>query len=398
MKRLFYDRLAAMIRRRTLLGPGPSSVPQEVYDALTQPVMGHLDPLFLGLMDEVQEMLRQVFQTDNPLTLAVSGTGSAGMEAALVNLLEPDDEVLVCVNGVFGGRMCDIVDRIGATLHRIDRPWGQVFDPGEIDQALAAHPAVRLVAIVHAETSTGALQPLVEIGEICRASDRLFLVDAVTSLAGIDLRVDAWGIDACYSGTQKCLSCPPGLAPVTFGKRAVERMSRRKTKVPSWYLDLSMLRDYWAENRRVYHHTAPISMNYALHRALELVLEEGLPARFARHSRHSQALHAGLEALGFGPFAQEGHRLPMLTSVTLPDHVDDVAIRGRLLEEYDIEVGGGLGDLAGRLWRIGLMGASCCRASVLDLLRALDELLPEAAGLAAADAAYGAMAVDDTSS
>jgi len=362
-------------RPRLLLGPGPSSVHPRVYEALAEPVMGHLDPLFLQIMDEVQRMLRQVFQTENRLTLAVSGTGSAGMEATLVNLIEPGDEVLICVNGVFGGRMCDIVTRAGGRLHRIDRPWGQVFDPQEVGDALRAHPGVRLMAIVHAETSTGAHQPLSELGAICREADCLLLVDAVTSLGGTELRIDDWGIDACYSGTQKCLSCPPGLAPVTFSERAVERMGRRQGKVQSWYLDVSMLRDYWAESSRTYHHTAPISMNYALHQALALVVEEGLEARIDRHARNSRALLAGLEALGFRPFAQEGYRLPMLNSVLLPEGVDDAAIRERLLTEHDIEIGGGLGELAGRVWRIGLMGESCRRQHVLTLLAALDQLL-----------------------
>ncbi len=382
-------------RSRLLLGPGPSNVHPRVYDALGRPVMGHLDPLFLEIMDELQGMLRRVFQTGNRLTFAVSGTGSAGMETALVNLVEPDDEVLICVNGVFGGRMCDIVERLGATLHRIDRPWGEVFDPQEIADALAAHPATRLVGIVHAETSTGAHQPLAEIGELCRGDERLLVVDAVTSLGGAELRVDHWGIDACYSGTQKCLSCPPGLAPITFSERASERMGRRAGKVPSWYLDVSMLRDYWAESRRTYHHTAPISMSYALHQALAVVLEEGLEARYERHRRNSAALVAGLGALGCKPFAQEGHRLPMLNSVYLPAGVEDGSVRRRLLDDHDIEIGGGLGEVAGRIWRVGLMGESCRRANVLRLLDALDELLaPTAggAGRAAAEAAYGEIA------
>lgn len=386
------------VRRRLLLGPGPSGVHPRVYEALAKPLMGHLDPLFLEIMDEVQSMLRSVFQTRNQLTLAVSGTGSAGMEATLVNLIEPGDDVLVCVNGIFGGRMCDIVERCGGRLHRIDRPWGEVFDPQEIADALRAHPKVRLVAIVHAETSTGAHQPLEELGAVCRDGDRLLLVDAVTSLGGADLRIDDWDIDACYSGTQKCLSCPPGLAPVTFSERAVERMAARRNKVQSWYLDVSMLRDYWAESSRTYHHTAPVSMNYALHQALALVVEEGLEARFERHRRNSRALIAGLEALGCRPFAQEGHRLPMLNSVLLPQGVDDPAVRQRLLSEHDIEIGGGLGELAGRVWRVGLMGESCRSESVLTLLSALDRLIGGGGDGAvdAARASYGEPAPVET--
>ncbi len=380
------------------MGPGPSTVHPGVYEALAQPVMGHLDPLFLAVMDQLQSMLREVFRTRNRLTLAVSGTGSAGMEAALVNLIEPGDEVLVCVNGVFGGRMCDIVERLGGTLRRIDRPWGEVFDPQEIADHLRDHPRTRLVAIVHAETSTGAHQPIEEIGAICAAGESLLVVDAVTSLAGVELRVDDWQIDACYSGTQKCLSCPPGLAPVTFGARAVARMEARRSKVPSWYLDVSMLRDYWAESRRTYHHTAPISMNYALHRALALVLEEGLEARWARHRRHSRALGSGLAELGFRPFAAAGHRLPMLNSVHLPESVDDAAIRRRLLDEHDIEIGGGLGSLAGKVWRIGLMGESCRRDCVLALLGALDQLIGSggAGARSAAETSYGETAPEAT--
>lgn len=382
---------------RLLLGPGPSMVHHRVTEALGKPLVGHLDPQFLHLMTEMQGMLRKVFRTTNPLTVAVSGTGSAGMEAAFVNLVEPGDEVLVCVNGVFGTRMTDVVERCGGVLRRIDRPWGEVFDPQEVAEAIERHPGVVMVAIVHAETSTGAHQPLEEIGRICAETGRLLLVDAVTSLGGTRLEIDGWGIDACYSGTQKCLSCPPGLAPVTFGPRAMEKLRRRKTKVASWYLDLSMIENYWNEGKRTYHHTAPISMNYALHQALSLVLEEGLESRFERHRRHSRALIAGLGALGFRPSAQEGHRLPMLNAVTIPEGLDEAAVRKRLLTDYDIEIGGGLGDLTGRIWRIGLMGESARRRSVLLLIAALEEILQQeggrrtvGAGLAAVGDSYGA--------
>lgn len=365
-------------------------VHRRVREALGWPLVGHLDPEFLDLMDEIQQMLRSVFRTGNRLTFAVSGTGSAGMEATLVNLVEPGDEVLVLVNGVFGGRMCDIVERIGGRLHRIERPWGEAFDPGEVADALAAHPEVRLVALVHAETSTGALQPVAEIGALCRSQDRLLLVDAVTSLGGIEVAVDDWNVDACYSGTQKCLSCPPGLAPVTFNGRAAARLGARRGKPLSWYLDVTMLRDYWSEGSRTYHHTAPISMCYALHQALAVVLEEGLEKRWERHRLHAGALVAGLRAIGCRPFAQEGHRLPMLTSVRIPAGVDDGRVRGRLLEEHGIEIGGGLGELAGEVWRIGLMGEGARRRNVRRLLGALDELLATGgSAVAAADAVYG---------
>lgn len=365
-------------RGRLLLGPGPSSVHPRVYEALGKPLVGHLDPQFLAIMDELQSMLRTVFVTENPLTIAVSGTGSAGMEAVLTNLIERGDEVLVCVNGVFGNRMADIVGRLGGVLHRIDRPWGEVFDPAEIERALSENPGIELVAIVNAETSTGASQPLADLGPICREHDALLVVDAVTSLAGQALRVDEWLIDACYSGTQKCLSCPPGLAPVTLGPRAIARLDRRQSPVSSWYLDLTMIAGYWNEGQRSYHHTAPISMNFALHEALAMVLEEGLEMRFERHRRNGAALLAGLEALGCSPLVGEQHRLPMLAAVRIPSGLDDLAVRRALLDDYDLEIGGGLGEFAGRIWRIGLMGESSRKTSVLALLSALEEIFRRA--------------------
>ena len=362
---------------RLLMGPGPSGVHPRVLEALSIPIVGHLDPQFLAVMDRIQEMLRRLFRTENRLTIAVSGTGSSGMESAFVNVVEPGDEVLVCVNGVFGNRMSDIVERIGGVLHRIDRPWGEVFELSEIEEALQRHPDVKVVAIVHAETSTGALQPLEEIGELCRRDGRLFLVDCVTSLGGERFEADEWNIDVAYSGTQKCLSCPPGLAPVTFSERAVDKLKSRQTKVVSWYLDLSMIEKYWTDGERAYHHTAPISMNYALHEALCLVHEEGLEARWERHRRNSAALVAGLEALGFSLFAQQGHRLPMLNAVWIPEGVDDAGFRKALLEDYDIEIGGGLGEVAGKIWRIGLMGETSSRENIMTFLGALEALLKE---------------------
>jgi len=365
-------------------------VHSRVYEAIGRPLVGHLDPQFLELMTQTQQRLRDVFCTENQLTIAISGTGSAGMEAAFVNLVEPGDGVLVCVNGVFGNRMSDIVERIGGQLHRIDRPWGEVFEPEEIEAALDRFPDTRIVAIVHAETSTGACQPLVEIGRLCRERDCLLIVDAVTSLAGIELKIDEWLIDACYSATQKCLSCPPGLAPLTFGPRAIEKLGRRRSKVISWYLDLAMIQQYWTERQRTYHHTAPISMNYALHEALAVVLEEGLECRYARHRLHSRALMAGLHELGFEAAAQQGHRLPVLNAVWVPDGLDEAQVRRRLLDEHSIEIGGGLGEFAGKVWRVGLMGESARRENVHTLLKALSDLLCSSSdpsrGIAAMDA------------
>ncbi len=359
---------------RLLLGPGPSLVHPRVLRAMAAPLLGHLDPAFLQLMNEIQAMLRLVFRTGNRFTIALSGTGSAGMEALLVNLVEPGDAVIVGVNGVFGSRMAAVVERCGGTPIPIEAPWGRIIEPDDVKAALARSGPVKAVALVHAETSTGAWQPLEPIGALCREYGALFIVDAVTSLAGLPLEVDAWGIDACYSGTQKCLSCPPGLAPLTLNERALAAIRKRTTACRSWYLDLSLIADYWEEGSRAYHHTAPISMLYGLREALRLVEEEGLEARFARHRLHSQALGAGLEVLGLRPFAQEGHRLPSLTCVTLPAGLDDASVRTALLQRFQIEIGGGLGPLRGRVWRIGLMGESAQRSHVLTLLAALEDL------------------------
>jgi alanine-glyoxylate transaminase/serine-glyoxylate transaminase/serine-pyruvate transaminase len=346
-----------------------------VLKAMSTPLLGHLDPKFLEILNEVQALLRAVFQTQNPFTIAVSGTGSAGMEAALVNVIEPGDTVVVGVNGVFGGRMADIAGRCGGKLVKLEVPWGQVFPREAIAEALKKNAPVKAVCLVHAETSTGAHQPIDRLGKLCHDAGALLVVDTVTSLGGIPVTVDAWEADAVYSGTQKCLSCPPGIAPLTLSPRAIEVVKARKTKVQSWYLDCGMIADYWAEGKRVYHHTAPISMVYAVREALRLVVEEGLEARFARHRRHSAAVMAGLASLGCAPQAQEGHRLPSLNCVTVPAGVDEAAVRKALLAEFNIEIGGGLGPLAGKVWRVGLMGESSSQANVLAVLAALEQAL-----------------------
>jgi alanine-glyoxylate transaminase/serine-glyoxylate transaminase/serine-pyruvate transaminase len=345
-----------------------------VLTAMAAPLLGHLDPEFIVLMDRTQELLRYTFETANRLTIPVSGTGSAAMEAAVANAVEPGDPVLVCVNGTFGGRLADMAARYGADVATISRPWGEVFDPGEIAAALDRRPA-KVVAIVHAETSTGALQPLGELAPIVHARGGLFVVDTVTSLSGAPVGVDANEIDVCYSGTQKCLSCPPGLGPITLGPRAVERLHARRSPVRSWYLDLAMVERYWGPER-TYHHTAPISMNFALYEALRLVAEEGLEARWARHRRHAELLWEGLAELGLTlHVADPSHRAPSLTTVRVPDGVDEAQVRTRLLTEYGIEIAGGLGELKGRVWRIGLMGHSSRPENVLLLLAALRRIL-----------------------
>jgi alanine-glyoxylate transaminase/serine-glyoxylate transaminase/serine-pyruvate transaminase len=360
--------------RRVLMGPGPSDTPHSVLAALGSPTVGHLDPYFLKVMDETQSMLRQVFRTTNELTMSVSGTGSAGMEACVVNLIEPGDRMLVGVNGVFGGRMADVAGRCGAEVSKVERPFGEVFDPQEIADAVKKS-SPKVVGIVHAETSTGARQPLEEISKIVHDAGALLLIDCVTSLGGLPVEIDEWQVDAAYSGTQKCLSCPPGLAPVTFSARALDVISKRKTKVASWYLDTTMVRNYWSSQSRAYHHTAPINMNFGFHEALRLVLEEGLENRWERHRRNHLSLRAGLEALGLSYVVAEPHRLPMLNSVRIPDGVDDKTARAQLLNEYGIEIGGGLGPMAGKVWRIGLMGETCQRRNVLLVLAALEGCL-----------------------
>jgi len=361
--------------RRVLLGPGPSDIHPNVLQAMAKNTVGHLDPYYLRIMDEMQTMLRAVFRTENQLTMAISGTGSAGQEATVVNLVEPGDSVVVCVNGVFGGRLVDMAERAGAEVTRVERSWGEVFTPDDLKETLA-RVKPKVVAIVMAETSTGAWQPIEEISQLVHDAGALLLVDTVTALGGIPVEVDRWQIDAVYSGSQKCLSCPPGLAPVSFSPAAMEKILNRKTKVRSWYLDVSMLASYWGQDR-VYHHTAPINMTYALHEALRLVLEEGLEACIARHDLNHRSLKAGLATLGIEYTAQEGHQLPQLNAVRVPEGVDDAAVRKGLLERYGIEIGAGLGAFKGKVWRIGLMGYGARRENVTLLLTALEELLAE---------------------
>lgn len=382
--------------QRVLLGPGPSEVPARVLGALAAPTLGHLDPEYLRIMDETRALLQAVFRTQNHLTLAVPGTGSAGMEACVANLIEPGDEAVIVVAGVFGARMAEMAERHGATVHTVQVPWGRTADAAAVAAALQAHPRAKLVGIVHAETSTGAHQPIEEIAGLVHAAGALLVVDAVTSLAGHELRVDDWRIDACYSGTQKCLSCPPGLAPVTFSQAALDAMDRRKTKVRSWYLDMSLLRNYWSADR-AYHHTAPVNMTYALREALLCVAEEGLEARIARHRQNHLALRAGLEAMGLSYIPERS--LAPLNAIHVPTGVDDARVRGRLLTDFGIEIGGGLGPFKGKAWRIGLMGASSTRRNVTLVLAALETILGDAgvtftrgAGLEAAGRAYAAQA------
>ncbi|MEQ8412932.1 MAG: alanine--glyoxylate aminotransferase family protein [Imperialibacter sp.] len=360
---------------RVLMGPGPSDAHPRVLKAMSSPLIGHLDPEFVRMMDEVKSMVQQTLLTKNNLTFVVSAPGSAGMETCLVNLLEPGDECIICVNGVFGGRMVDIAERCGAKVHRIDTDWGKVTEVSQIKKVLDVCPKPKLVAIVHAETSTGAMQPLQEISDLVHNAGSLLVVDAVTSYTGAPLKVDEWGIDAIYSGSQKCLSAPPGLSPVSLSEAAVKVLDNRKTKVQSWFLDLTMVKNYWAGAKRAYHHTGPVSAIFALHEALNIVLEEGLEERWARHEVVHNYLKMKLEALGFKFVVDEQHRLPNLNAVYLPEGVDEAALRTRLLNDYNIEVGGGLGVFAGKIWRIGIMGESCTKNHVNMLVGALEEML-----------------------
>jgi len=363
---------------RVLMGPGPSDVAPRVLEAMAAPCVGHLDPYFLEVMDEIQQLLRFLFEADYDLTIPVSGTGSAGMEACFVNLVEPGDEVLVCVNGLFGMRMSDIVERIGGKLIRIDFPWGRAVDPEEV-RRVAKENNPKLIAVVHAETSTGVCSPIKDISEVAKEVGALFMVDTVTSLGGMPVQVAENNIDATYSGTQKCISCPPGLSPITFSQAALDKLNGRKSPVVSWYLDLSMLESYWGADRK-YHHTAPINMNYGLREALRIIAEEGLEARFARHRLIHNGLVAGIEAMGLSMLVPENERLPMLNTVLIPDGANDAGLRSTLLNDFGLEIGGGLGELAGKVWRVGLMGTACTRRNLFLFLSALYTVLNKQGG------------------
>jgi len=359
--------------KRILLGPGPSNVEERVLQAMCSPLLGHLDPQFLACMNDVQELLRSVFETKNKVTFPVSGTGSAGMETAMVSLLEPDEEVIVCIAGYFGERMHEIALRVGARPTRVTTEWGKVIEADQLREALERSKA-QVVFLVHAETSTGALQPIEPLATLVAEREGILIVDAVTSLGGHPVGVDRNHIGVCYSAAQKALSCPPGLAPITFSEQALEKVRRRKTKVRSWYLDVSLIEQYWG-TERTYHHTAPILMNYALREALRIVIEEGLEARWRRHELNARALWAGLEAMGLEMLVQPEHRMWTLTTVKVPEGVDEARVRSRLLNEFNIEIGAGFGPLKGKIWRVGLMGASSTRNNVLLFLAALEALL-----------------------
>ncbi|HHJ80187.1 MAG TPA: alanine--glyoxylate aminotransferase family protein [Candidatus Tenderia electrophaga] len=362
--------------QRTLMGPGPSDVNPRILEAMSRPTIGHLDPVFVGMMDEMKGLLKYAFQTDNELTMPVSAPGSAGMETCFANLVEPGDKVIVCQNGVFGGRMKENVERCGGTAVMVEDEWGKAVDPQKLDDALQANPDAKIVAFVHAETSTGAQSDAKTLVAIAHKHDCLTIVDAVTSLGGTPVLVDDWKIDAIYSGTQKCLSCTPGLSPVSFSERALEKVRNRSSKVQSWFLDLNLVMGYWGgQGKRAYHHTAPINALYGLHESLIILQEEGLENAWARHAKHHQALCAGLEAMGLNFIVDKKDRLPQLNAVTIPDGVDEAAVRAALLNDYSLEIGAGLGVMAGKVWRIGLMGHACNSRNVYLCLSALDDVL-----------------------
>ena len=382
--------------QRTLMGPGPSDVSPRVLAAMARPTIGHLDPEFIRMMDEVKSMLQYAFKTDSPLTMPISAPGSAGMEACFVNLVEPGDKVIVCQNGVFGGRMKENVERFGGEAIMVEDDWGKPVDPAKVTAAFAANSDVKLLAFVHAETSTGVMSDAKQLCQIARDNDALTIVDTVTSLGGSELDVAGWGIDAVYSGTQKCLSCPPGISPISFSEKAVAAIEKRQTKTPSWFLDQKLVMGYWgAGAKRAYHHTAPVNSLYAFHESLVMLEEEGLENAWARHQLHHNALRAGLEAMGIGFLVEQQHRLPQLNSVMIPAGVDEAEVRRRLLADYNLEIGAGLGALAGKVWRIGLMGAACNKQNVLLCLSALENTLAAMGAdirtgkaIAAAESAY----------
>ncbi len=361
---------------RILMGPGPSDVPQRILDALARPTIGHLDPMFVQLMDEIKGLLQYAFQTENALTLPISAPGSAGMEACFVNLISPGDEVIVCQNGVFGGRMKENVERCGATAIMVEDAWGEAVDIDKVAQAFEQHPDANTLAFVHAETSTGVLSDAQALCALARENNALSIVDAVTSLGGVALEIDEWGADAVYSGTQKCLSCVPGISPVTFSPRAIEHIQNRKARVQSWFLDMQLVMGYWGSNtKRAYHHTAPVNNLYALHESLLMLQEEGLEKAHQRHRRNHEALVTGLEAIGLSMAVAPDIRLPQLNAVNIPEGVDDTLVRTRLLNEFNLEIGAGLGTLAGKTWRIGLMGESSCEKNIEACLAALKIVL-----------------------
>lgn len=360
--------------QKVLLGPGPSTVHPRVLQALSLPVMGHLDPAFFQVMDDVCEMLRMVFHTTNSMTVPISSTGTGAMETACANIIEPGDSMLVCRNGYFGIRLADIAERCGATVHVMDTPWGKAVDPQMLKDELKRHPGLKAVGVVHAETSTGVLSDMKELVDVIHESGALAIVDAVTSLGGHEVRMDDWGIDVCYSATQKCLGAPPGLAPISLSPAAMDVVAKRPSKVQSFYFNLKDLEAYWNQTR-AYHHTSPINMTYALREALRMMMEEGQKNRINRHARVAAALRAGAEALGLSLLAEEGHRLNPLTTLSIPEGIEDAKVRRALLNDYDIEIGGGLGEFAGKAWRVGLMGESARERNVFALLSALETIL-----------------------